>query len=72
MIFAKILHMFPAYQCLQKRVRDFFFFCLNLELFTKIKERPSFYKHTETGFTNNSRSKQNEKNSEHPFVDIGK
>ena len=29
--------MFPTYQCLQKGVWEFFFFCLDLELFAKIK-----------------------------------
>ena len=30
--------MFPTYQCLQKGVWDFFKFCLELELFAKIKK----------------------------------
>ena len=31
------LHTLPTYQCLQKGVRGFFLFCLDLELFAKIK-----------------------------------
>ena len=38
----------------------------------KNKKRPGFYTLTETVFINNSRSKQNKKNSEHYFVDIVK
>ena len=30
--FAEFLHAFPSYQCLQKGVRNFFLFCLDLEL----------------------------------------
>ena len=56
-----------------KRVSGIFLpFCLDIELFGKIKkdmvfthsEKPSFH-----SFINNSRSKQNKKNPEHPFVD---
>ena len=47
--------MFPTYQFPQKGFRDFFLFCLELEL-----------------LINNSRSKQNKKNPEHHFADIGK
>ena len=36
-IFVEILNTFPTYQCLQKGVRDFFLFCLDLELFAKIE-----------------------------------
>ena len=51
---------------------EFFLFCLDLELFKKVKKdlvfaHPFFYI-----FINNSRSKQNTKNPEHPFVDIAK
>ena len=42
-------------------------FCLDLELFAKIKKRPGFYTHHLYTFFNNSRSKEN---PEHPFVDI--
>ena len=38
----------------------------------KNRKRPGFYTLTETSLLNNSRSKQNNKNSEHAFVDIGK
>ena len=34
--FAEILHTFPTYQFLQKGVRDFFKFCLNLVSLIKI------------------------------------
>ena len=36
------------------------------------KSRPGFSTLTETRFINNSRSKQNKENPEHPLVDIGK
>ena len=50
----------------------FFLFCLELELFAKIKKKPGFYTLTETRFINISRFKQNKKNPTHRFVDIGK
>ena len=46
----------------------FFLFCLELELFAKIKKGPGFYPLTGTRFINNSRSKQNKKNPEHLFL----
>ena len=52
-------------------VSEFLSFCLDLELFAKIKG-PGFYTLTDTRFFNNSGSKQNKKNSEHTFVDTGK
>ena len=58
-----------------KRVCRIFLFCLDLELFTKIK-RPGFYTLRETRFLlitifiNISRAKQNKKNPEHHFVDV--
>ena len=63
--------MFPTYQCLQKGV-GFFLFCLDLELFSKIKKRPDFFTLVLYIFINNSRYKQNKKNPEQPFVDIVK
>ena len=36
--FAETSHTFPTYQCLQKGVRDFFLFCLDLQLFAKVKK----------------------------------
>ena len=36
--FAETLHMFATYQSLQKYVQEFFLFCLDHELFTKIKK----------------------------------
>ena len=36
--FAATSHTFPTYQSLQKDVWDFFLFCLDLELFSKIKK----------------------------------
>ena len=36
-IFANVLHTFPTYHCLLKGVQDFLLFCLDLELFAKIK-----------------------------------
>ena len=59
-IFVKILHMIPTYQCVQKGCSRFASFCLDLELFAKIK-RPGFYSFTETRFINNAGSKQNKK-----------
>ena len=47
----------------------FFLFCLDLELFAK---RPGFYALAFYIFINNSRSKQNWKNPEHPFLGIVK
>ena len=61
--------MFPTYQYLQKRVRDFFYFVKILSYLQKLK-RPGFYTFIVYIFINNSRSKQNAKNPEHPFVDI--
>ena len=62
------MHTFPTYQCLQKSLWDFFKFCLELELFATIK---NLVLHTHRNQVyNNSRSKQNKKNSTHPFVDI--
>ena len=53
-----------------KRVFGIFLFCLDLELFAKVKKdlvsTHSFF----TFFFNNSRSKQKRKYPEHPFVDI--
>ena len=52
-----------------------FFPCLDFELFAKIEKRLGFYALAETIFIqsiNNSRSKQNNKNSKHAFVDICK
>ena len=46
----------------------FFIFCLDLEIFSKIKKRPGFYALTETILINNSRSKQKKKDPKHPFV----
>ena len=46
-----------------------FLLYLDFELFAKV---PGFYILKETRFVNNSRSKQNLKNSTHPFVDIRK
>ena len=72
-IFDGILHSFHTYQCLQNRVWDFFLFCLDLDLFARIKkDMVSFCTLTEIRFVNNSRSKQNKKNPEHRFIDIVK
>ena len=52
-----------------KRVFGIFLFCLDLELFAKIKK--TWFLHTFFYiFNNNPRSKQNIKNPEHPFVHI--
>ena len=54
-----------------KGYSGFFLFCLDLELFAKIK-RPGCYTLVFYIFINNSTSKQNLKNPEHSFVDIVK
>ena len=59
--FAKTLHMFPTYHA-YKKVLWIVLFCLDLELFSKIKKRPDFYTLDFYIFINNSRSKQNKKN----------
>ena len=46
----------------------FFILFFGFELLANIKKRPGFYTLTETFFINNSKSKQNKKNNEHPFV----
>ena len=52
-----------------KRVFGFFLFCLDLELFEKIKR--TWLLHTRFYiFVNNSRSKKNLKNPKHLFVDM--
>ena len=53
-----------------KSVFGIFLFCLDRELFAKIKKIPGFYTIVSYIFINNSRSKQNKKNPEHPLVDI--
>ena len=50
----------------------FFKFCLELELFAKIKIDLVSTPPTENRFINSSRSKQNKENPENPFVDFGK
>ena len=61
-----------------KRMCGIFLFCLDLELFAKIlsclqKLIKTWFPHTFfCTFINNSRSKQNKKNSTQPFVDITK
>ena len=48
----------------------FFWFCLDLELLAKIKKTWCLYTLVFYIFINDSRSKQNLKNPEHPFVEI--
>ena len=61
-----------------KRVCGIFLFCLDLELFAKILSclqksiKTCFLHICFCTFINNSRSKQNKKNSTQPFVDITK
>ena len=54
-----------------KECVGFFLFYLDLEYLQNLK-RPGFYALVFKIFINNSRSKQNNKNSAHPFVDTGK
>ena len=67
--FAEILHTFPTYQRLQKRLRDVFYFVQILSYFQKLR-RPGFYTVVFYIFIHTSRSKQNKKNSKHYFLDI--
>ena len=67
--FAETSHTFPTYQFLQKGVRDSFYFVLILSCLQKLKI-PGFYTLVFYIFFNNSRSKQNKKNPEHPVLDI--
>ena len=58
-----------------KGCSGFILFCLDLDLFAKIKKRTGFFTLTETIFINNSRSEQNKKKRkkiENPFVGIAK
>ena len=66
--FTETLNTFPTYQCLKKGVWKFLKFCLDLELFAKIK-KDLVSAHVFFTLTNNSKSKQN-KNPTHPFIDI--
>ena len=69
--FAETSHTFSTYQCLQKRVWDFFYFIKILSYLKKLKK--TWFLHTRFyTFINNSRSKQNKKNPAHPYVDITK
>ena len=43
-ILDKVLHTFSTYQCLQKGVWNFFYFCLDFELFAKTKK--TWFLHT--------------------------
>ena len=52
-----------------KECAGFFKFCLDLELYVKIK-RPGFYRLVFYIFINNSRSRQNKKNPKRSLVDI--
>ena len=55
-----------------KRVFRIYFILFRSRCICKNKKRPGFHTPTETIFINNSRSKQNKKNSAHPFLDIVK
>ena len=67
--FNETSHTFPTYQCLQKGVREFFYFVYVLSYSKKLK-RPGFYTLIFYIFINNSRSKKLLKNPEHPFLAI--
>ena len=45
LFFVETSHTFCNYQCLQKSVWDFFLFCLDLELFAKIKKTCVLHTH---------------------------
>ena len=55
-----------------KGVFGIFLFCLDLELFAKIEKDLDSTNSQSFFFFDNSRSKQNEKNSDHSFIGIGK
>ena len=69
--FVETLHLFSTYQCLQKGVLHFFISFRSWVIYKNLK-RPAFYILIFYIFINNSRSKQNQKNPTHPFVDITK
>ena len=66
------LHTFPTYQCLQKDVRDFFYFVWILSYLKKLKKLDLYYTLDFYIFINNSSTKQNKKDPEHVFVEIVK
>ena len=68
---AETSHTFSIYQCLQKGVWDFFIAFRSWVICENLK-RPGFYTLVFYTFINNSKSKQNKRNSTHPFVDITK
>ena len=71
-MFVKFFFHFSYLPMCSKGCSIFVLFCLDLDLFAKIK-RPGFYSLTEARFINNSGSNQNKKkNPEYPFVDTGK
>ena len=55
-----------------KGCTEFFLFCLELRVICLNQKGPGFCTLTQIRFFNNTRSNQNKKNPEHPFVDIGK
>ena len=68
--FAETSHTFPTNQCLQKRVRDFFLFYLDPELFAKswkdLVSTHSFF----TFLLITQDLEKIKKNREHSFVDL--
>ena len=50
-IFDGILHSFHTYQCLQNPVWDFFLFCLDLDLFARIKKDMVFAHSQKSGLS---------------------
>ena len=62
--------MFPTCQCLQKIVQNFFYFVKNSSYLPK--SRNTWFLHTYRYKIYHLRSKENQKNPEHSFVDIGK
>ena len=70
MVFPETSLTFPIYQCLQKGIQDFLKFCLDLELFAKIKK--TRFLHTRFFTFLLITQDLNKINPEHPLVDIVK
>ena len=69
--FDEILYTFPSYQCFQKGVRNFFLFCLDLELLINLVsvgvQKPGLFV-----FWQKTQVLNKIKSPTHPFVNIGK
>ena len=68
--FSLKLHIHFLQTNVYKSVFGIFFILFRSSVTCEIKKRPGFYTLIFCIFINNSRSKQNKKNPEHPFVEI--